>query len=339
MPFEGLPQLFNPSDGLIVTANQKPVADDYPYQLGYEFADPYRAIRLNQLLSAGKQISLDDAKSIMGDTYHLPAEALRPHLVNIKPANDLEARAIDELRAWNLKCDPDQVGASIYQVWYRFLVEDTVKDELGPELTEEYMEFYWIHGPVMLRKLMNDGTSSLFDDVSTPQVETRDDILRRSLSNAVAWLSKHYGPNPKRMDVGTVAHDEFSSSSFRHGQHPVVSKLFSYGPIAAPGCDRFTVNAAWFTWDDPEHPYITRSLEPRSESSWMRAIGIVRWPLTAAVKANRCFTRIAQTDTNVAELAVSPALVHTEGNQDQGAELFETRTGNVHGKSKRCYDD
>jgi penicillin amidase len=254
VPFEGLPQFFNPSDGLIVTANQKPVADDYPYQLGYEFADPYRAIRLNQLLSAGKQITLDDAKAIMGDTYHLPAEALRPHLVNIKPANDLEARAIDELRAWNLKCDPDQVGASIYQVWYRFLVEDTVKDELGPELTEEYLEFYWIHGPVMLR-LVDEGTSSLFDDTSTPQVETRDDILRRSLSNAVAWLSRHYGPNPKDWTWGRL-----HTMSFRHrpigmADIPVLSRLFSYGPIAAPGCDRFTVNAAWFTWDEPEHPY------------------------------------------------------------------------------------
>jgi penicillin amidase len=36
---------------------------------------------------------------------------------------------------------------------------------------------------------------------------------------------------------------------------PVVSKLFSNGPFAAPGCDRFTVNATWFTWDDPERPY------------------------------------------------------------------------------------
>ena len=44
---------------------------------------------------------------------------LRPHLLAVKPANDLEARVMDELKAWNLKCDPDQVGAAIYQVWYR----------------------------------------------------------------------------------------------------------------------------------------------------------------------------------------------------------------------------
>jgi penicillin amidase len=175
-------------------------------------------------------------------------------LLAITPANDLEARAMDELRAWNLKCDPDQVGAAIYQAWYRFLVEDTIKDELGPELTEEYLEFYWIHGPVML-KLVDEETSSLFDDTSTPQVETRDDIVRRSLSDAVAWLGKHYGSNPKEWTWGRLHTISFRHRPFGMADIPVISRLFSYGPIPAPGCDRFTVNAAWFTWDEAEHPY------------------------------------------------------------------------------------
>lgn len=254
VPFDGLPHLLNPPAGFAVTANQKPVADDYPYRLGYEFADPFRAIRLNQLLSANERLSLDDAKLIMGDTHHLPAESLRPHLLAIKPANELEARVLDELRAWNLKCDGDQIGAAIYQVWYRFLVEELVKDELGPELTTEYLEHYWIHGPVML-KLMDEGTSSLFDDTSTPRLETRDDIARRSLSLAVAWLSQRYGSNPKEWKWGRLHTMNLRHRPFGMVNLPIISKLFSYGPMAAPGCDRFTVNATWFTWDDPEHPY------------------------------------------------------------------------------------
>jgi penicillin G amidase len=184
---------------------------------------------------------------------------------------------MDELRAWNLKCDPDQVGAAIYQVWYRFLVEDTVKDELGPELTEEYMEFYWIHGPVMLQ-LMEEGTSSLFDDVTTAQVETRDDIVRRSLAEAVAWLSARYGPNPKEWTWGRLHTMTFRHRPFGMADIPVISKLFSYGPIAAPGCDRFTVNAAWFTWDEPEHPYAaTAGTSQRiimDVSDWDRSVAI-----------------------------------------------------------------
>jgi penicillin amidase len=254
VPFEAMPRLFNPASGFVVTANQKPVADDYPYQLGYEFADPFRAIRLNQLLSAAGRLSVADAELLMGDTYHLPAEGLRPRLLATRPSNELEARALDELRAWNLKCDPDQVGAAIFQVWYRFLVEETVKDELGPELATEYLEHYWIHGPVML-KLMGEGTSSLFDDASTPQPETRDDIARRSLSAAVAWLGERYGPDPRSWTWGRLHTLNFRHRPLGMADIPVVSRLFSHGPIVAPGCDRFTVNAAWFTWDDPEHPY------------------------------------------------------------------------------------
>jgi penicillin amidase len=277
VPFHGLPHLFNPSAGFVINANQKPVADDYPYQLGYEFADPFRAIRLNQLLSANKQLSVEDAKLIMGDTHHLPAESLRPHLLATKPSNDLEARAMDELRAWNLKCDPDQVGAAIYQVWYRFLMEEMVKDELGPELTTEYLEHYWIHGPLML-KLMDEGTSSLFDDTSTPQVEGRADIVRRSLSNAVAWLSKRYGTNPREWTWGRLHTMTLRHRPFGMVDIPVISKLFNYGPIAAPGCDRFTVNATWFTWDDPERPYAadagTTQRIIMDVSDWDRSIAV-----------------------------------------------------------------
>ncbi|HZI20810.1 MAG TPA: penicillin acylase family protein [Pyrinomonadaceae bacterium] len=254
IPPDRLPRTLNPASGFVVTANQKPVGDDFPYQLGYEFADPFRAIRLNQLLAENSRMSVEDAGQMMGDTYHLPAESLRPYMLAVEPADDLEARALEVFRAWNLRCDPEEAGASVYQVWYRFLVEETVRDELGPELTTEYMEYYWIHGPVMLR-LMAEGTSRLFDDTSTPRAETRDDIVRRSLGKAVAWLAERYGRDPAGWKWG-----QLHTLSFRHrpvgmAGIPVVSNLFNYGPIAAPGGDRFTVNATWFTWDDPERPY------------------------------------------------------------------------------------
>jgi penicillin amidase len=254
IPFDGLPHSINPAGGFVVTANQKPVPDDYPYRMGYEWADPFRAMRLNQLLSENKQLSIEDSERIMGDTYHLPAASLRPYLLAVEPSDELEARALDEVRSWDLDCDPNQAGAAIYQVWYRFMVEKTVSDELGPEMATEYLEYYWIHGPVML-KLMAEGTSPLFDDTSTERVETRDDIARASLTAAVAWLSKHYGTDPKNWEWGRLHTLTFRHRPFGMAQIPILSRLFSYGPIAAPGGDRFTVNATWFTWDDAENPF------------------------------------------------------------------------------------
>ncbi len=40
----------------------------------------------------------------------------------------------------------------------------------------------------MMIDLMAQPDNPWFDDKTTPQVETRDDIVRRSLRDAVAWL-------------------------------------------------------------------------------------------------------------------------------------------------------
>lgn len=277
IPFAALPYSFNPAKGFIVTANQKPVSDDYPYRLGYEFADPFRAARITYLLSENSRVSVDDSERMQGDTYHLPAESLRPYLVSVTPANDLEAKAVEAVRTWNLHCDPDEPGAAIYQVWYRYLVEDTVGDELGPELTTEYLEFYWIHGPVMM-KLVREEMSRLFDDVTTPETESRDDMVQRSLKQTVAWLSARFGSDPREWRWGRFHTMKFQHRPFGMTEVPVVSRLFNYGPMAAPGGDRFTVNATWFTWDDPENPFSSDGGAAQriimDLSDWDRSVGV-----------------------------------------------------------------
>lgn len=277
IPFEHLPHSLNPPTGLVITANQKPVSNDYPYQLGYEFADPFRATRIAQMLSANDQVSVEDSEQIQGDTYHLPAENLREYLKSVAPANVMEQQALAELQSWNLRCDPGEAGAAIYQVWYRFFLEYTVGDELGRELTDEYLEYYWVHGPAML-KLMKEGVSRLFDDVRTEQVETRDDIVGRALADAVAWLKERYGPNPSDWKWGRLHTLSFRHRPFGSVEIPIISRLFNYGPISAPGGDRFTVNATWFTWDDPENPFAadagTAQRIVMDLSDWDRSVGM-----------------------------------------------------------------
>ncbi|MFP5264069.1 MAG: penicillin acylase family protein [Blastocatellia bacterium] len=277
IPFDDLPRSYNPPSGFIVTANQKLVTDDYPYRLGYEWADPYRAVRIDQLLSENNQVTVEDSERIQGDTYHLLAERLREYLKSVSPANDLEKQALREVLSWNLHCDPEEAGAAIYQVWYRFLLEDAVSDELGPELTNEYLEYYWVHGPAML-SLMKDGANRIFDDTRTEQVESRDNIVQRAFSDAVAWLKKRYGSNPTEWKWGRLHTLSFRHRPFGMVDVPIISKLFNSGTIVAPGGDRFTVNCTWFTWDDPANPYAADAGSAQrivmDLSDWDRTTGV-----------------------------------------------------------------
>jgi penicillin amidase len=73
IPFEKLPHLFDPPTGIIVTANQRIVGNDYPYFLTHSWAPPYRARRILELLQAKSTFTAEDFRAIQGDTYSIAA--------------------------------------------------------------------------------------------------------------------------------------------------------------------------------------------------------------------------------------------------------------------------
>jgi penicillin amidase len=254
IPFDQMPTAFNPKSGFIVTANNKVVADSYPYHLAYEWGDPYRATLLSARLAGNGKVSMADMERMQAETQSLPAKALLPYLQAVEPAGEAERRAIDVLRRWNQRNDADEPGASLFQVWYRFLLRETVGDELGPEMMAEYLRSDWVHGPMMVA-LMERPDDPLFDDRRTKAVvEHRDDIVRRSFRLAVAWLGENFGHDPAgwpwgRLHTVTLAHRPIGESGI-----PVLSALFNVGPLPAAG-DRYSVNSAWFSLEDPMQPY------------------------------------------------------------------------------------
>jgi penicillin G amidase len=252
IPFDELPTLYDPPSGFIVTANNKVAGDGYPYPLAYEWADPYRAMRISQVLAATPRATLAGMGRLQADTFSLPAAALLPYLRAVAPASDLERRALALVRAWDLCNRPDRAGAAIFQVWYRTLVADTVGDELGPELLREYLVYDWIHGPMMV-DLMAHSDARWFDDVRTPRVERRDDVVRRSFAAAVEWLRRHQGGDPRRWRWGDLHTVTFVHRPLGEAGLPLLSALFNGGTVPAPG-DRFSVNAAWFS-GNLDRPY------------------------------------------------------------------------------------
>ena len=249
IPFDELPSVFNPSTGFIATANNKVVPDDYPYHLAYEWAAPYRAQRITDLLAADASITIEDIRDIHAQTYSLPAEALRPYLLAVEPENDLQARALAQVEAWDLYNEADRPGASVYQVWYWFLVQNTLRDELGDDLADDYLSNHYIHVPLMV-EMMAQADNPWFDDVTTPQVETRDEIVRRSLADAAAWLSERYGDAPKKWEWGRLHTMTFVHQPLGQSGIGLLENLFNSKTIPARG-DNLTVDAASSSFDEP----------------------------------------------------------------------------------------
>src|SRR3546814_13851509 len=67
---------------MIVTANNKIVPDSYPYFLTTEWADPYRARRIDQLLKERDVHSVESFKQSQGDVLSLMAADLLPLMLS-----------------------------------------------------------------------------------------------------------------------------------------------------------------------------------------------------------------------------------------------------------------
>jgi penicillin amidase len=249
IPFDELPRTFNPPAGFIATANNKVVTDDFPYHITDDWAAPYRAQRITDLLAADDSVTIEDMQNIHAQTYSLPAEALRPYLSTVEPADDLQARALDLVRQWDLCNETDCTGASVFEVWYWFLVDNVFRDELGDALMDRYGAYSNTHMPLLI-DWMTQPDNPWFDDVNTPEVETRDDVLRSSLADAVEWLRDNYGEDPGEWQWGKLHTKTFVHNPLGQSGIGIIEWLFNSDTVAARG-DGFTVDAAPFSFGDP----------------------------------------------------------------------------------------
>jgi penicillin amidase len=203
IPHSLKPMIFNPEDGLVVSANHRMLPPETPYPLGSDTLADFRARRIRELLLAARTLSLDDFERIQNDRYDASTEAILRYAVALNPEDDGERAAVERLRDWSGQMS-EGPGPAIYHALYRRLVENTFGDELGEELFGEYLSFLQIGHSGGLHAVVDDEASMFWDDRSTPNVESRRDIFQKSLAEGVAMLTERFGPDVSSWDWKTV---------------------------------------------------------------------------------------------------------------------------------------
>ena len=62
IPFDQMPNAFDPPAGFLATANARVTTDKSPYPLTLEWTEPYRAQRITELLRRKAKLTPDDIK-------------------------------------------------------------------------------------------------------------------------------------------------------------------------------------------------------------------------------------------------------------------------------------
>ncbi len=139
IPYDAMPKTLNPKAGFVATANNKITPDDYPYVLVRDWYPGERAQRITELLNVNTKLSIEDMEKIQADTKLIAAETLRPYMLAIQPANDLQTQAIAKLKDWDLRLEANSVGGAIYETWFQSIITNTIGDELGSDLLNTYL--------------------------------------------------------------------------------------------------------------------------------------------------------------------------------------------------------
>lgn len=189
-PFEALPQILDPEDGVIVNANERVIGADPTLFLARQFEAPYRARRIVERLRAGGRTSADMA-ALQMDSVSLFARDILPDLLPHLPEREgegLEARASELLRRWDGTMAADRAEPLIFSAWVWALSHRLFADELGP-LAEKYRR---ARAATLLRILRDQ--PAFCDDVGTAGIrEDCADMVRGAYSDALAQLARLYG--------------------------------------------------------------------------------------------------------------------------------------------------
>jgi penicillin amidase len=206
IPYAHLPREINPSRGFVTSTNQRSIDPaQYNYTLVGPFSDGYRSRRISELLSSDDDITVEDMMRFQADAIEIRARSIVPLVVSAwddhMEDNDTIDSILDWFGEWNFEMSTDSESPT---VWLHLF--DAIRIELFDELhflEDELSDATmtssvlpsspYPHSPVIEQILLEDVSEYFDDERTTGIIESRDDILVRSLHRAIDELYRRYG--------------------------------------------------------------------------------------------------------------------------------------------------
>jgi penicillin amidase len=208
IPFGGLPHVYDPPSGVVVTANNRIIGRDYPYHLSSDWAPPYRARRILDLLQAKPKLTVEDFRTIQSDTYSISGLAFAREFIRVTNRSAQATKdnnwteTIELLGGWDGYVNASSRAPAILAEIRAAFRRRVLSSVLGPGRAEQ----------------ASDISNTLFDYLITQQPpewlpkEFADygELLRACEKDAREVLTKRLGPDRSQWTWGRISVARFS---------------------------------------------------------------------------------------------------------------------------------
>lgn len=224
-----LPVTFNPADGFLLSANNRPAPADRA--LGYFFSPDDRMIRMREILMEKGSVAVADIKTLQRDVYMSSSVALRdalvPLLKTLKPVEPAEREIISLMGAWDGHYDTKSRGALAFELFYAAFKKRFAASLVGEKDADTYA------GIGRIKAL-------LIDDLE----RTDPEIVAESLRPALASASQRLGQFANWGDMHRL------EISHPMGFLPVVGGRYRFADYPAGGSSHSIMKTAHATTDE-----------------------------------------------------------------------------------------
>ncbi len=228
IPFDELPQVFNPPSGIIATANARVVGPGYPHHLTDRWASPYRTARIYELLEQKTKLQPADFLAIQTDIVSLPHRFLAEQLVRASQvATPKEERAkalLARLHGWDGRARADSVETAFVEYTRRALLRNLLRPYLGEET-----DLYDWRDAVFLERVLRERPARWLP----ADFHSYDELLMASADLGVARLTR----DTKSPDSSAWRWGRLNALVMLHplGRSGWRQRLLSIGPIEQSG--------------------------------------------------------------------------------------------------------
>jgi penicillin amidase len=201
---------------------------------------------------------MEDMLELQTDVYSLQADKFLKVMDGLAPQDPNAAWVLGELQRWDREIQANSRGALLHELFQWALLKAILVDELGPapdpilagkkfDPLEVYespgnLFQYYLRVHSFNYNVVDDSidvpNAPFWDDVTTPEVESREEILERALSDVIPEATRLLVKDSEQWVWGAL-----HSLYFRHpaGNGSILRRYVNRGPYAVGG-DEDTVN-------------------------------------------------------------------------------------------------
>lgn len=206
IPFSDLPRLYDPSSGVIVTANNRVVGTSYPYNITHNWAEPYRARRIHDLLVSKPKLTMDHFRAIQGDTYSMAGAILAKEVIKAAKSHGDAPEWREVLKifeSWDAMANAESRAMPFVAMMRRAIRRRLLIEAVGSARANEYI---WGNSDTFLDWILLKRPPSWLPK----EFDSYDSLLLTSYKDAREELKRRLGEDESGWTWGRFAQARFT---------------------------------------------------------------------------------------------------------------------------------